>query len=82
MAANDQRGPSWLRTLQSLQSGVQQAGPAATAGYTLIGAIGFCGAVGYGVDWLLGSTPTGLVSGLLFGVGAGMYLLAREVWRR
>jgi hypothetical protein len=31
---------------------------------------------------LLGSTPKGLVSGLLFGVGAGMYLLARAVWHR
>jgi F0F1-type ATP synthase assembly protein I len=48
----------------------------------MIGAIGFCGALGYGADWWLGSTPTGLVSGLLIGVGAGMYLLAREVWRR
>ena len=71
-----------MRSLQSFQSGIQQAGPAATAGYTMIGAIGLCGAVGYGADWWLGSTPTGLVSGLLIGVGAGMYLLAREVWRR
>jgi len=82
VAANEQRGPSWLRTLQSFQSGIQQAGPAATAGYTLIGAIVFCGALGYGADWLFGSTPTGLVSGLLFGVCAGMYLLARQVWGR
>ena len=82
MTTSDQRGPSWLRSLQSFQSGIQQAGPAATAGYTLIGAIGFCGALGYGADWWLGTAPTGLVSGLLFGVGAGMYLLARELWRR
>jgi F0F1-type ATP synthase assembly protein I len=82
VTTNDPRGPSWLRSLQSFQSGIQQAGPAATAGYTLIGAIGLCGALGYGMDSWLGSAPTGLVSGLLIGVGAGMYLLARQVWRR
>jgi F0F1-type ATP synthase assembly protein I len=78
----DQRGPSWWRALGSLQTGVQQAGPAATAGYSLIGAIGFCGALGYGADRWLHSSPTGLVIGLLSGVVVGLYLVAREVWRR
>ena len=80
--SDDQRGPSWLRTLRSFQTGVQQAGPAASISYTLIGAIGFCGGLGYLIDRWTGSAPTGLVIGLLFGVVAGLYLLARELWGR
>ena len=48
----------------------------------MIGAIGFCGGLGYVADRWFESAPTGLVTGLLFGVVAGMYLVAKEVWRR
>jgi len=81
-AVGDERRPTWLRTLRSFHTGLQQAGPAATSGYSLIGAIAFCGGIGYLTDRWFGTTPNGLVVGLLFGVVAGMYFVAREVWRR
>ena len=78
----DERKPSWLRTFRSFHTGLQQAGPAATSGYSMIGAIAFCGGLGYLADRVFGSAPTGLVVGVLFGVVAGLYLVAKEVWRR
>jgi len=80
--ADDEREGALLRALRSLQSGVQQAAPAATAGYSLIGAILLLGGLGYAFDRWQGTTPNGLVVGLLSGVVAGMYLLARDLWRR
>jgi F0F1-type ATP synthase assembly protein I len=76
------RPRSLNRSLQNLQATVQKAGPAATISYSLIGAIGFMGLVGYGLDTWLGTWPWLLVGGLLFGVATGFYLLAKEVWRR
>jgi F0F1-type ATP synthase assembly protein I len=73
---------SLKESLERLQGTVQKAGPAAAISYSLIGAIGFMGLVGYGVDSWLGSWPWGLVGGLMFGVATGFYLLAKEVWRR
>lgn len=78
----DERKPSWLRTLQSFNTGLQQAGPAATSGYSLIGALAFCGGLGYLADRWFGTAPNGLVAGMLFGVVAGLYLVAKAVWRR
>ena len=78
----DDRPRSLNRSLQNLQATVQKAGPAATISYSLIGAIGFMGLVGYGLDSWLGTWPWLLVGGLLFGVATGFYLLAKEVWRR
>ena len=82
MAVGNERGPSWLKNLTSFGPSLQQAGPAATIGYTLIGAIVLCGAVGYGIDRWLGTEPNGLVFGLLFGVVAGLYSLAKALWHR
>ena len=78
----DDRPRSLNRSLQNLQATVRKAGPAATISYSLIGAIGFMGLVGYGLDTWLGTWPWLLVGGLLFGVATGFYLLAKEVWRR
>lgn len=80
--ADDEKGRSLLESLRMLQDGVNRAGPAATAAYSLIGAVVLLGAAGYAVDRWLGTAPWGLVSGLLFGVATGLYLLAREVWPR
>lgn len=33
--------------------------------------------LGYGIDWLAGSTPFGLVAGLVLGFATGMYNLLR-----
>ena len=82
MPNDDDRRRSLLRSLQTLQTNVQEAGPAAAASYSLIGAIGLLGGLGYGLDRWLGTWPWGLVGGLLLGFVTGMYLLAKEVWRR
>jgi F0F1-type ATP synthase assembly protein I len=79
---NDDRKRSLRESLESFQATVQRAGPAATISYSLIGAIGVLGGLGYGLDRWLGTWPWGLVGGLLFGVVTGLYLLAKEVWRR
>ena len=78
---DDDRG-KLIRSIESLQSTVQNAGPAATISYSLIGAIGVMTAVGYGLDRWLGTWPWLLIGGMLFGVATGFYLLAKEVWRK
>jgi ATP synthase protein I len=78
---DDDRG-KLIHTIESLQTTVQKAGPAATISYSLIGAIGVMTAAGYGLDRWLGTWPWFLVGGMLFGVATGFYLLAKEVWRR
>ena len=82
MPNDEGRRRSLLRSLQTLQTNVQEAGPAATVSYSLIGSIGLLGGLGYGLDRWLGTWPWGLVGGVLFGFVTGMYLLAKEVWRR
>ena len=52
-----------------------RAGPAAAASYTLIGAIILLGGIGYAVDSWQGTSPWGLVIGLLLGVVVGFYEL-------
>jgi F0F1-type ATP synthase assembly protein I len=78
---NDRRG-KLIRSIETLQSTVQNAGPAATISYSMIGAIGVMTMVGYGLDRWLGTWPWFLVGGMLFGVATGFYLLAKEVWRK
>lgn len=82
MKSDDENGSSLVRALQALQAGVQQAGPAATASYSLIGAILLVGGAGYLVDRWLGTDPWFLLAGLLLGLATGFYQLARSVWRR
>jgi F0F1-type ATP synthase assembly protein I len=68
------------RSAKSLQENAERAGPAAGAGYTLIGAILLLGGIGYAVDYWRGSSPWGLLAGLLLGVVVGMYELAKTVF--
>ena len=70
------------RATRALQETASQAGPAAAASYTLIGAILLFGGMGYGLDRWLGTEPWGLVGGLTLGIVVGFYELARMVWRR
>jgi F0F1-type ATP synthase assembly protein I len=74
--------PFFERSTEALQHTAEQAGPAAGAGYTLIGAIMLFGLIGYGVDRWRGTAPWFLVGGLLLGVIVGMYELAKTVWRK
>ncbi len=80
----DERNPLLARSLQQLQDNIRRAGPAATASYSLIGAILLCGGGGYLVDrWLWhGTAHWFLLGGLLLGLVVGFYVLAKTVWKR
>ena len=82
MAGND-RGKNFLeRSTEQLQENAERAGPAAGASYTLIGAIIVLGAIGYAIDSWRGTTPWGLVGGLMLGIVVGMWELAKTVWHK
>jgi len=72
---------SFTRSFQVFQDNVNRAGPAATASYTLIGAIILLGMLGYAVDRWLGSAPWGAFIGLLLGLVVGFYELVKAVRR-
>jgi F0F1-type ATP synthase assembly protein I len=69
-------------TTKALQENAERAGPAAGAGYTLIGAIIVLGGIGYAIDYWRGGGHGFLVGGLLFGVVVGMWELAKTVWHK
>ena len=81
MADTDRESPL-ARTTRALQGNAEQAGPAAGASYTLIGAIILLGGIGYAVDNWRGTSPWFLIGGLLLGIVVGFYELARIVWKR
>ncbi len=70
------------RSLKALHASVERAGPAASASYTLIGAILVLGFVGYLADDWWGTAPWGLLGGLGLGLAVGFYGLARAVWQK
>jgi F0F1-type ATP synthase assembly protein I len=79
---DDDRGPVLARSLKNLQDNIRRSGPAAAAGYTLIGAILLLGGIGYALDAWLGTSPWCLLVGLLAGIVVGFYELAKIVWGR
>jgi F0F1-type ATP synthase assembly protein I len=81
MADTDRDSPL-VRSTRALQHNAEQAGPAAGASYTLIGAIILLGGIGYAVDNWLGTSPWFLLGGLLLGIVVGMYELAKTVFKR
>ena len=72
---------SFARSAKSLQENVTRAGPAASASYTLIGAILLLGGIGYAVDSWQGTAPWGLFAGLTLGIVVGFYELVKTIWR-
>jgi F0F1-type ATP synthase assembly protein I len=75
------RESNLARSTRALQEQAEQAGPAAGAGYTLIGAIILFGGIGFGVDmWRGGTSHWYLLGGLLLGIVVGMYELAKTVF--
>jgi F0F1-type ATP synthase assembly protein I len=80
--ADRDREPFLARSARSLQENAEQAGPAAGASYTLIGAIILLGGIGYAVDRWRGTSPWFVIGGLMLGIVVGMYELARTVWKR
>jgi F0F1-type ATP synthase assembly protein I len=81
MAKND-REPFLARSAKSFQHNAEKAGPAASASYTLIGAIVLLGGLGYAIDYWSGASPWFLIGGLLLGIVVGMWELAKTVWHR
>jgi F0F1-type ATP synthase assembly protein I len=79
MADKDRESPL-ARSTRALQDNVERSGPAAGAGYTLIGAIMLLGGIGYAIDTWRGTSPWFLLGGLLLGVAVGMYELAKTVF--
>lgn len=78
----DDHDPFLARSFVQLQENLRRSGPAAAAGYSLIGAILLFGGLGYALDLWRETAPWFLVTGLLLGVVVGFYGLARTVWRR
>jgi len=70
------------RATEQFQETAERAGPAAGAGYTLIGAILLLGGIGYAIDAWRGTAPWGLLVGLLVGIVVGMYELAKTVFAK
>ena len=68
------------RSFRYLQENIRRSGPAAAASYTLIGALILLGTIGYAVDAWRGTSPWGLLVGLLMGLVVGFYELAKTVW--
>jgi len=69
------------KALRYMQENIRRAGPAATASYTLIGAILLLGGIGFFVDRWQETSPWFLFAGLILGITVGFYELARMVWR-
>jgi F0F1-type ATP synthase assembly protein I len=82
MTDDKDRDSLLVRSTRALQNNAEQAGPAAGASYTLIGAIILFGGIGYAIDRWRGSSPGFLVGGLLLGIVVGMYELAKTVFRK
>ncbi len=76
------RDQSLEGSLDAFQENFRKSGPAASAGYTLIGAILLLGGAGYAIDSWRGTSPWGLLGGLLLGIIVGFYELAKTVWRK
>lgn len=79
---DSERGSSVARAVKALQANMASVGPAVSASYTLLGAILLLGGIGYALDTRFGTAPAFVVTGLLLGVGAGLYHLAKILWRR
>ena len=75
-------GPFLARSLRFLQENLRRSGPAVTAGYVLMAAIGLLGGIGYAVDSWRGTSPWFLVTGLLLGIVVGFVQLAKIIFRK
>jgi F0F1-type ATP synthase assembly protein I len=79
----DRQGEPFLsRSLQYMQESLRKSGPAAVAGYTLIGAILLLGGIGYAIDAWSGTSPWFLIAGLLLGIIIGFFELAKIMWSK
>lgn len=74
----DETGDEPPPELEKMLGGsLKHAAPMIDAAYGIVGAIFGLALIGWLVDKWLGSSPKGLVTGVLVGVAVGMYGLAR-----
>jgi F0F1-type ATP synthase assembly protein I len=62
---------------QSLSENVRQSGLAYSAGIVLFASVAFMLVIGWGADVLLGSSPWGIVSGIVLGALIGFFQFFR-----
>jgi F0F1-type ATP synthase assembly protein I len=70
---------------QSLSETVRQSGLAYSAGIVLFASVAFMLVIGWGADLLLGSSPWGLVSGIVLGALIGFvqfFRLTSQIFRK
>ncbi len=65
-----------------MQESLRKSGPAAAAGYTLLGSILLLGGIGYAIDAWRGTSPWFLISGLVLGLVIGFVELAKIMWNK
>jgi len=63
-------------------SRLKRYGPAADAGWTLSGSVIGCLLIGYMLGEYFDANPAALLIGLFTGIVAGMYNLAKIMWRK
>jgi F0F1-type ATP synthase assembly protein I len=80
--SDDDRELFLARSLRYMQENLRRSGPAAVAGYTLIGSILLLGGIGYALDAWRGTSPWFLIGGLLLGLIVGFFELAKIIWRK
>jgi ATP synthase protein I len=78
---SDERVAMRRDAVESMQDNLSSAKPTIFASYGMIGAIVLFGGAGWVADRYLGTTPWGLLAGLLAGVCAGFYGLVRVLRR-
>jgi F0F1-type ATP synthase assembly protein I len=79
---DEERGPTFARSMKLLQENLRRSGPNMLAGYTLLASLLIFGGVGFGLDRWLGTEPWMLFGGLLLGIVVGFFELARIMWRQ
>ena len=74
---------STLNSFLSIQKVINQAGPAASASYALIASLLIFTFIGYRIDNSFGSSPIGIIVGIIFGLVIGFYQLFKTfIWKR
>jgi F0F1-type ATP synthase assembly protein I len=71
----------FAESFKYMQKIIRQSGPAASASYTLIGAVIILGSLGYFADKWFNSEPVLLIIGLFLGIVVGFYELAKTIFK-
>lgn len=82
MTPKDDYGNFLAQSLHYFQKIVRQAGPAASASYTLIGAVLLLGGIGFGIDRWLNTTPIFSLGGFFLGLIVGFYELGKLILKK